>query len=100
MIWWKYLLVVVYLIVLFLETSGLIVIEKLVFLNKQIFVGLNTNWEVSTILLWEILPLVRIVDTENKGKKVFLQKWGISVQQKTVANQEKIRSFSDLASSN
>ena len=35
MIWWKYLLVLVYSIVLSLKTKGLIVIAKIVFLNKQ-----------------------------------------------------------------
>ena len=35
MVWWKYLLVLVYSIVLFLKTYGLIVIAKFVFFCKQ-----------------------------------------------------------------
>ena len=35
MIWWKYLIVFVFLFVLFLKTDDLIVIAKILFLNKQ-----------------------------------------------------------------
>ena len=44
---WKYLLVFVNSIGLYLKIQGLIIIAKIVFLN----ICLDTNWEVSTILL-------------------------------------------------
>ena len=86
MIWWKYLLVLVDSVVLFLKADDRIVIAKIVFLNKQtnIFFYLNTNWEVSMIWFCEILlSLSKSYVQKANEKNDFLQKWGISVQKLT-----------------
>ena len=51
------------------------------------------NWEVSTILLWEILPSVNIY--RKQMKKCFFPKIKHFCIAKMVANQEKISLFSD-----
>ena len=83
--------------VIFKDLESLIVLAKIVFLNNLT----NMNWEVSMILLWEILPSVNIIYTENKWrKKIFFPKIMHFCTAKTVANQEKVKSFSDSALSN
>ena len=75
--------------------------QKLYFsICRPIFVVLNTNWEVSTILHWEILPSVNIIFTKKIDEKnFFFSKMRYFCTVKTVANQEKVISFSDSAPS-
>ena len=45
--------------------------KKNFLITRQIFVGLDAKWKVFTILLWEILPSVNIIYTENQWRKCF-----------------------------
>ena len=83
-------MVLVYSILLFLNTYGLIVIAKIVFLNKQTSIC-RLKYELRGFYNFTLrnIAIGQYHIQKTNENNAFIQKWGISVEQKWSLNKKK-----------